>query len=76
MKRVIMQSEYFNALYEDGVLAKSGKPSYLDAETMANLYEDAEVYFVPQAVYDEHLNGDDYPRLLSDFPLNECERLR
>jgi hypothetical protein len=29
-----------------------------------------------RAALDEHLNGDDYPRLLSDFPLNECERLR
>lgn len=74
MKRVIVQSDWYNALYEDGLLVKQGKPERLDAETLANLFEDAEIYWVPQNVYDEHLGGNGYPQDLADFPLHKCKR--
>ena len=33
-KKIIIASDYFNALYENGVLTMSGKPDYVDAETL------------------------------------------
>lgn len=74
--KTILANDYFNALYEDGVLKQDGKPEYLDAETLARVDPTAEVYVVPQAVYDAVLDGAGYPRELANFPLDQCERVR
>lgn len=75
-QRVLVQSDCYNAHYLDGTLVRSAKPDYLDIETLATEYPDAEVWWVPQDVYDTALNGDDYPQKLTDFPLAECRRNR
>lgn len=69
MKRTIIQSEWFNALYEDDVLVKDGKPEYLNAETMARLYPEADIYFMKDETYDLVLAGAGYPQNLLDLPL-------
>jgi hypothetical protein len=76
MLRTILSSDWYNALYEDGILKESGKPAYLDAETIARLHPDAQFFTVPQPVYDDVLNGEGYPPELSRFPLSRCTRLR
>lgn len=74
--KTIIQSDWYNALYEDGKLIHQGKPDYLSTETMLTLFPEAEFYLVPYEKYDMVLDGDGYPENLSDFPLNECNKLR
>jgi hypothetical protein len=76
MHRTILQSDWFNALYRDGVLEASGKPDYLDAETLAQMYPQAAYYTVPQDVYDQVLDGAGYPAELAKFPLERCDKVR
>ena len=75
MKRTIISSDFYNAYYEDGVLVHQSKPDYLDAETLHTLFSDtdAEFYSISYDDYDE-LVDDGYPFLLSDFPLDRCDR--
>lgn len=73
---VIIQSDYFNALYEDGSLVEQGKPDYLDVETLARLKPYASIYFIPDDVYDKALNGRGFPARLVNFPLDKCEKVR
>lgn len=75
MKRTIISSDYYNALYEDGVLKHQGKPDYLDAETLFTIFPDSKLYGVPYDLYDE-LVEDGYPTNLSDFDLSRCDRYR
>lgn len=75
-KKVIIASDYFNALYENGVLAMSGKPDHVDAETLSRVHPDAEVYTISQDVYHELLNGADYPASIEDVPLSRLQRIR
>ena len=72
----IIASEWFNALYTDGALLRSGKPEYLHAETLVSLHPDAALYSMGQDVYDELLDGNDYPQSLEQVPLTRLERLR
>lgn len=73
---VIIQSDWYNALYEDGILKHQAKPDYLDAETMVTLFPEASLYSVDYESYEEILNGDGYPTNLSDFPLERCTKYR
>lgn len=68
-ERFILQSDGFNALYEDGKLKDQAKPCYLDAETLLRLYPEAGYRFVPQEILEEF---DGYPQNLEDFPLDKC----
>lgn len=74
-KTAIIASDYFNALYENGTLSKSGKPEYLNGNTLALLHPDADYYSMPEDVYDELLDGVDYPEKLSDVPLNRLHKI-
>lgn len=77
MVRVIISGEYYNALYEDGVLKHEAEPDYLDAETMLTLFPDASFYGVPWELYDELVGDHDgYPKQLADFPLLRCQKYR
>lgn len=75
MNWTIITSDYYNALYEDGVLKHQAKPDYLHGETMATLFPDAEYYGIDYDDYEEIL-GDQYPSLLANFPLDRCDRYR
>lgn len=75
MNWTIITSDYYNALYEDGVLKNQGKPDYLHGETMANLFPHAAVYGL-ESHYETLLEEDGYPVHLSDFPLEVCTRYR
>lgn len=70
----ILQSECYNALYENGVLLRQGKPDYLDAHTLASVFPDAKIYYVEDDIYESMEDG--YPESLSDFPLDHCRRYR
>lgn len=70
----IISSDYFNAFYLDGVLELQAPPDYLDTETLFTLFPKSEYYGIPYDTYDQLLNGNGYPNLLSDFPLELCER--
>jgi hypothetical protein len=76
MKRTIISSDWYNALYEDGVLVHQAKPDYLDAETMHTLFSGSEAafYSVDYDDYDDILGGEGYPYHLSEFPLDRCNR--
>lgn len=73
--RTIISSDYFNALYKNGKLEHQARPDYLNAETLATIYPNAELYGVPYDHYEEIL-GDEFPALLSDFPLDRCVKYR
>lgn len=73
MNRTIIHSDFYSALYEDGVLKHQAKPDYLDTETLHTIYPDAEYYGVPYELYDEMLD-DGYPENLSDFDLTRCDK--
>lgn len=76
MKTIII-SDWYNALYEDGLLKVDAKPDYLHGETMITLFPDAEAYYVEYNLYDEIIgNNDGYPFRLSDFPLDRCRKLK
>jgi hypothetical protein len=70
----ILQAECYNALYENGVLLHQGKPDYLNAHTLANVFPDAELYYVEDDIYESMYDG--YPENLSEFPLDHCRRYR
>jgi hypothetical protein len=74
--RVIIASDWYNAIYEDGKRKDQGKPEYLDAETMARIFPDADIYYVEDELYDDVLDGAGYPEKLEDFPLDRAEKLR
>lgn len=76
MKITVITSDYYNALYEDGVLKHEAKPDYLHGETLYTIFSDSdsEFYGVDYDDYDELLGGDGYPELLSNFPLDRCHR--
>lgn len=70
-------SEWFNALYEDGLRKVDAKPDYLHGETMITLFPDAEAYYVDYDDYDELIgNHDGFPKKLEDFPLERCKKLK
>ncbi|MGI8306987.1 hypothetical protein [Saccharopolyspora hattusasensis] len=75
-QHAIILSDYFNSLYTDGVLAESGKAKNFDGETLIRCHPDAEVYQMGDDVYNELLNGDDYPPRIEDVPLGRLERIR
>lgn len=74
-KKVIISNDYFNAFYKNGTLSLSGKPERLNAETLSQMHPDAECYALGEDVYDELLNGDDYPQSLEEVPLERLQRL-
>lgn len=74
--RVLLQSDWFNAFYAEGELVNDGPPEHLDIETLARTFPDAEIYHVPDDVYDDELNGAGYPLELSAFPLHRCQKIR
>lgn len=73
----VIESDWFNAVYFDGVLKEDAKPEYLDAETAVRTYRGLGVpvdrYWLPDDVYDELLNGAGYPRDLAGVPLGRCQ---
>lgn len=75
-EQVFIGHDYFNAWYEDGTLKESGKPEYLDIETLLTVFPDANVYTMGDDVYDELLDGANYPASLSDVPLDKMSRIR
>jgi hypothetical protein len=75
-RTVLVQSDSYNAVYVDGRVHDQAKPDYLDIETLARYVPGASIYWVPRDVYDDHVSGDGYPDLLSNFPLNRCEQIR
>lgn len=76
MTITLFANDYFNAHYQDGVLVRDGKPEYLDVETLARTFPEAEVYVVPEDVYDEALDGAGYPESMNDFPVARCQKVR
>lgn len=77
MAKTIVGSEWFNALYDDeGILEQDAKPEYLDAETLARTLPDAAVYYLPDDVYDDVLDGAGYPRKFTDLPVDRLVRVR
>ena len=73
----IIHGDFYNALYENGKLKIQAKPDYLHAETLSNIFPDAEFYGVPYELYDELVGDKDgYPDDLIDFPLYVCDRYR
>ncbi|QDK02679.1 hypothetical protein PP304_gp191 [Gordonia phage Phendrix] len=73
---VFIGHDYFNAWYEDGKLKQSNKPDYLDIETLLSVFPDANAYWMGDDVYEELLNGEDYPASLSDVPLDRMQKIR
>lgn len=72
----IILAEYFNGVYVDDVLAHSGKAKDFSGHTLMQTHPLATVYEMGQDVYNELLDGDDYPSHLSDVPLGRLARLR
>lgn len=72
----IVLSEYFNGVYIDGVLAHSGKAKDFSGHTLMQVHPLATVFQMEQDVYNELLDGDDYPLSLEDVPLERLQRIR
>ncbi|QBZ72761.1 hypothetical protein SEA_GODONK_173 [Gordonia phage GodonK] len=74
--QVFIGHDYFNAWYVDGALKESAKPDYLNIETLMTVFPDADVYWMDDDMYDELLNGDDYPVDLRDVPLDRMRKIQ
>lgn len=76
MTTVIVQSEWYNAVYEEGALKDEGPPEHLDAETLARTFPLAEVYSMDEDVYFDVLDGAGYPDAFSDLPVVRLTKVR
>lgn len=73
---VLIESEWFNAHYDNGKLVRDAKPDYLDIETLAHTFPAAAIYMMGGDVYSELLDGAGYPPTLDDVPLDRLHRVR
>lgn len=68
----LVTSDYYGAIYKDGVLTDQAKPEYLDIETLARLYPNAAVYLADSDVAD----GDGYPAQFADIDPSKLTLVR
>jgi hypothetical protein len=75
---VIIESDWYNALYKNGQLSQQGKPEYLDSETMLRLLtpdNHVDYYVMSDEVYNDLLNGAGYPQDLDELPLDRMTKV-
>lgn len=76
MEFTIVGSEWYVALYQNGVLFREAKPDYLHAETLHTLWPTAPFYWMSYEQYEEIvMDADGYPQLLADLPLDAMEKV-
>ncbi len=72
MNVIIYNSWGYDALYRDGVFVSVCRDSVPD-DVYQTLDGERKVYWMPDDVYDDALNGAGYPRELDDLPLDRME---
>lgn len=70
---IIVATDYYVGFYKNGQRVSQGKD--LDAETLFRTNPGAEVYRVPDAVYEELYDGEGYPDTAAELPLARFERV-